>query len=81
MSDSTWFVTYRLIGSSRGRGEHRRLSDTFSNELDAKKFAMARVADARDITAGTINPHLPKRTIGSAQIPDWLNEEAPEAPT
>jgi hypothetical protein len=77
MSDNPWFVTYQPIGPSRGRGEYRRLSETFSTELDAKKFAKARVADARSITAGTINPYLPKRTIGSAQIPDWLNEEMP----
>ena len=71
MSDSTWFVSYRPLGLSR---DPRRLSETFPNELEAKAFAKARLADARNITAGTINPHLPKRVIGSAQIIEWLNE-------
>jgi hypothetical protein len=70
MSDSTWFVSYRPLGPR----ESGRLSETFPNELEAKAFAKARLADARNITAGTINPHLPKRVIGSAQIIAWLNE-------
>jgi hypothetical protein len=27
-----------------------------------------------NITAGTLNPHLPKRTIAPMQIPDWIEE-------
>ena len=75
MSDSTWFVSYLPLGPSRGARESRRLSETFPNELEAKAFAKARLADARNITAGTINPHLPKRVIGSAEIIEWLSEE------
>ena len=79
MPDNAWFVSYQPIGPSRGPQGYRRLSETFSNELDARAFAGKRLADARNITAGTINPHLPKRVIGSAQIIDWLNEGEPEA--
>jgi hypothetical protein len=75
MSDSTWYVCYQPRDPYRGPKECRRHSETFSNELEAKVFAKSRLADARKITAGTINPHLPKRVIGSAQIIEWLNEE------
>jgi hypothetical protein len=76
---STWYVTYEPIGPPRGRKERRRLSETFPDESEANVFAKARLADARKIAAGTINPHSPKRTIGSEQIRDWLNEHPPEA--
>jgi hypothetical protein len=75
MSDSTWYVCYQPRGPYRGPKECRRHSETFSTELEAKVFAKSRLADTRKITAGTINPHLPKRVIGSAQIIEWLNEE------
>jgi hypothetical protein len=26
------------------------------------------------VSAGTLNPHLPKRTINSKQVLDWLDE-------
>jgi hypothetical protein len=50
------------------------VTKTFLSESDAKKFAMARFADATNITAGTINPHAPKRVIGPAEIVDWVDE-------
>lgn len=74
MADNTWFVSYQPLGPS-GIPSRPRLSETFSNELEAKAFVKAHLADARNITAGTINPHLPKRVIGSAHIIEWLNEE------
>jgi hypothetical protein len=74
MSDSTWYVCYQTLGPRRRRSS-LRLSETFPNELEAKVFAKSRLADARNITAGTINPHLPKRVIGSAEIIEWLSEE------
>jgi hypothetical protein len=27
-----------------------------------------------NIRAGTLNPHLPKPTIATVQIPDWVEE-------
>jgi hypothetical protein len=67
-----WFVTYDPL--ARGPEKYRRLTETFPDELAAKVFAKARLADARRIVAGTINPYAPKRVIGSAQLLDWLNE-------
>jgi hypothetical protein len=48
--------------------------EAVANEQDAKAFAKDRLAEGSEITAGTLNPHSPKRFIGSAQILDWLNE-------
>jgi hypothetical protein len=70
---STWFVTYQPPGR-RPRDGHRRMSELFANEQDAKAFARARLSEGPDITAGTINPHLPKRFVGSAEILRWLDE-------
>jgi hypothetical protein len=49
-------------------------ADTFRTEQEAKAFARAKLAESLNINAGTINPHLPKRTISSAQLLDWLDE-------
>jgi hypothetical protein len=70
---STWFVTYEPHGRHPGEGQKRK-SEKFANEDDAKVFARARLAERPGVTAGTINPHSPKRLIGSAQIVDWLDE-------
>jgi len=72
-STPIWFVTYQP-GEPRSRKHHPRSGRTFQNEPDAKAFAKARLSDARHIVAGTINPHLPKRVVGSAHIIDWLDE-------
>ena len=35
---------------------------------------MPRLTEGSNVNAGTLNPHLPKRTITSLEILDWLNE-------
>jgi hypothetical protein len=70
---ATWFVTYQPIGRVPGKG-YRRRSKQFANEQDAKAFAKDRLTEGSEITAGTLNPHSPKRFIGSARILDWLND-------
>jgi hypothetical protein len=32
------------------------------------------LAETLHVTAGTLNPHRPKRTIAEAQILEWLEE-------
>jgi hypothetical protein len=32
------------------------------------------LAEAKNVSAGTLNPYLPKRTIASAHILEWLEE-------
>jgi hypothetical protein len=45
-----------------------RATETFRSELEAKKFARAKLVETLNVSAGTLNPHLPKRTIAAAQI-------------
>ena len=71
-SQDTWYVSFELPPPEK-RG-HGRATETFPNEREAKKFARAKLVDTINVSAGTLNPHLPKRTIASAQILEWLKE-------
>src|SRR5258708_13960804 len=70
-SQGTWYVSFEL---PRGRRAHARATETFPNEREAKKFARAKLVDTPNVSAGTLNPHLPKRTIAPAQILELLPE-------
>jgi hypothetical protein len=70
-SRGTWYVAFEQQTRKRGR---TRATETFPNEREAKKFARAKLVEAQKISAGTLNPHLPKRTIASAQMLEWLEE-------
>jgi hypothetical protein len=70
---ATWFVTYQPVGRIPKNG-YSRTSKQFANEQDAKAFAKDRLAEGLELTAGTLNPHSPKRFIGSARILDWLKD-------
>jgi hypothetical protein len=67
-----WFVSYAL--PRERKRPHTRTTETFANEREAKKFSRAKLAETPYISAGTINPHLPKRTIASTQMLQWLDE-------
>jgi hypothetical protein len=71
-SQDTWYVSFELPPPEK-RG-HGRATETFPNEREAKKFAREKLVDTINVSAGTLNPHLPKRTIASAQILEWLKE-------
>jgi hypothetical protein len=75
-SQGTWYVSFDL---PRGRRTHIRATETFPNEQEAKNFARAKLVDTPNVTAGTLNPYLPKRTIAATQILKWL-EQADEEP-
>jgi hypothetical protein len=68
-----WYVSFEPKGPV-GKRSQARATETFRNEHDAKAFAKAKMADGSNVNAGTLNPHLPKRTITSMQMLDWLNE-------
>jgi len=70
-SQGTWYVSFDLPPGRRGLA---RATETFPNEQEAKKFARAKVVDTSNVTAGTLNPHLPKRAIASRQILEWLEQ-------
>jgi hypothetical protein len=50
------------------------LTETFASEREAKQFAKAKMGPTQNITAGTINPHTPKRTVPPMQVADWVEE-------
>lgn len=68
--EHTWYVTFRRPTRMS------RNSRTFRTETEAKQFARDQLAAGCDVSAGTINPHFPKRTIGPLQLQDWLSNEA-----
>jgi hypothetical protein len=70
-SKGTWYVSFELGSEKRWR---ERATETFPNEREAKQFARAKLAETENVTAGTLNPHLPKRTISAAQMLGWLEE-------
>jgi hypothetical protein len=70
----TWFVSYRLQPRPVRAG-HARTSKTFGSESEAKAFARELPSAVSDVTAGTINPHVPKKFYGSADIFKWLADD------
>jgi hypothetical protein len=70
-SRGTWYVSFEL---RRRKRAHTRATETFRSELEAKKFARAKLAETQNVSAGTLNPHLPKRTIPATQMLEWLEE-------
>jgi hypothetical protein len=73
-SKGTWYVSFEPKERLPGQRAFIRKTETFRNEQDAKAFAKAKLTDGSNINVGTLNPHLPKRTITSRQLLDWLNE-------
>jgi hypothetical protein len=70
----TWYVSFEQKRISPGKRAFSRATETFRSELKAKEFAKQKLADTQNVTAGTLNPHLPKRVISSAQMSQWLEE-------
>jgi hypothetical protein len=73
-SKGIWYVSFEPKERRRGKRTHTRVAETFQTEQDAKAFARAKLADGLGVSAGTLNPHLPKRIIASVDLLDWLNE-------
>jgi hypothetical protein len=74
-SQGTWYVSFDVSRDvPRRKHSIARATETFPNEREAKKFARAKLVDTPNVTAGTLNPHLPKRTIAATQILEWLEE-------
>jgi hypothetical protein len=67
----TWYVSYE---PPPGKRQHARITETFPNEREAKKFARENLVDTLNVSAGTLNPLLPKRTIAATQMLEWLEE-------
>ena len=72
----TWYVTFEVprTGTLVQR-RNPRLTETFETEADARDFARTKFDGGLIVTAGTINPHLPRRAIPSEEIPAWLEPD------
>jgi hypothetical protein len=75
MSDpDTWYVAFgpdKTVKTDDSAAGVVRSTRTFKSEVDAKLFAMQILAKGWTASAGTLNPHQPKRTIGASQIESW----------
>jgi hypothetical protein len=72
----TWFVSFEPKKLRPGKRAFSRATETFRSEFQAKEFAKQKLAEGQDVRAGTLNPHLPKRVISSAQMIQWLGERS-----
>ena len=66
-----WYVAFtpdKIDGLSAARSTR-----TFASEAEAKVFALDVLNRGWPASAGTLNPHQPKQTIGPAQIERWLD--------
>lgn len=70
-SGDTWYVTFHHPDAASG-DYYIRNSKTFRTEAEAKEFAHTRILEGYVVTAGTLNPHLPKRIISFSQLEGWL---------
>ena len=76
-----WYVTFEL--QKRGTLQKRRSpreTRTFETEREAREFARAKFHEGLVVHAGTLNPHLPRRTIPSSDVPDWLDDQREKDP-
>jgi len=74
-----WFVsihTPKQWRPSSSRSPFARQTKAFPTEAEAKQFAQAMLANGLKVTAGTLNPHLPRRRqIATPEINQWIEEK------
>jgi hypothetical protein len=73
-----WYVSveapsvWRPISS---RAPSLRKTKAFPTEIEAKKFAKVMLSEGFNVTAGTLNPHLPRRRlVVFSEIEQWVEE-------
>jgi len=71
---ATWYVSFALQDPNAGHQRAPRQTRTFANEQHAKAFARALLDRTDDVSAGTINPHTPRRVIAPAAVAAWAGE-------
>jgi hypothetical protein len=78
-TNNRWYVSFETPSQWRptsGRAPSSRKTKSFSTEIEAKQFAVAMLSDGLKVTAGTLNPHLPRRRIIEAsEIEQWIKEK------
>jgi hypothetical protein len=68
-----WYVTFGPDKTDKAAESMARSTRTFKSEIDAKLFAMQILAKGWCASAGTLNPHQPKKVVGPAQIEQWAD--------
>ncbi len=78
--NQTWYVTFEVPKSATlVQRRNPRLTKTFDTEAKAREFARTKFHAGLIVTAGTLNPQLPRKAIPSVEIPVWLeSDRAPE---
>jgi hypothetical protein len=66
-----WYVSY-AVKPDDGFRRYARNTRTFDTEELAKLFVREIATENLRPTAGTINPHSPKKIIPAANITNWL---------
>jgi hypothetical protein len=76
----TWYVTFEVPrNGTLVQRRNPRLTKTFETEAEARDFARAKFEGGLIVTAGTVNPHLPRTAIPSEGVLAWLEtDQAPE---
>jgi len=72
----TWYVAFgpdKTVKSDDSAIGMVRSTRTFKSEVDAKLFAMQILAKGWTASAGTLNPHQPKRIVGAAEVERWAD--------
>lgn len=72
-----WYVSYRSNITPKREDEDRcvRATRRFKTEAEAKQFAQEIINKGWSAIAGTLNPYLPKKTVPSTKILDWIAGE------
>jgi hypothetical protein len=65
-----WYVSY-TVKSDRAPRRYARRTKTFDTEEHARLFVREIAVSNQLITAGTINPHSPKRVIPATEVAAW----------
>jgi hypothetical protein len=74
-----WYVSIEAPGKLRPmslRTASVRQTKAFPTECEAKQYAREMLSEGWKVTAGTLNPHSPRRRIISAsEIEQWIGEK------
>jgi len=72
-----WYVAFgpdKTVKTDDSAGTSMvRSTRTFKTEVDAKLFAMQILAKGWTASAGTLNPHQPKKVVGPGDVERWAD--------
>ncbi len=65
-----WYVSFETPRDEKRK--FARVTEIFASEHEAKQFAKEKLVYAQNISAGTLNPLRPKRTVAPIHVPEWI---------